>query len=74
MKKLFTFLTLVLFSIVVNAQETTKLIDYPTTKDGITLVSLKPATEGEGTTETTDVSYSTVKVKNVIRKNARAEH
>ena len=65
MKKLFTFLTLVLFSIVVNAQETTKLIDYPTTKDGITLVSLKPATEGEGTTETTDVSYSTVKVKNV---------
>ena len=65
MKKLFTFLTLALFSIVVNAQETTKLIDYPTTKDGITLVSLKPATEGEGTTETTDVSYSTVKVKNV---------
>ncbi len=29
------------------------------------MVSLKPATEGEGTTETTDVSYSTVKVKNV---------
>ena len=49
MKKIFTLLTMVLMAIGANAQDVQTLIDYPTSKDGITV---------GGTTD-----YGTVKIK-----------